>query len=271
VDYVTVALRNLWTLQSYAAMANGELQWSLTQSTHHDAGAVLDITVKIKNTTDAQRQYQIYFGLFDLSGPVISTWVWPDAFLIPAMSEESFILSQQINYSDCILQASLYDPETGSMGATLQTILEQSSAPIEGGFGSLSWNLLQKTAHNAGSTLSITFKIRNPSAADRQYQIYLGLFDLSGSVIATWPLPDTITVEGSSEKLVSPSVKIDYSNCILQASLCDVQTGGMGAALQTILEQPPSPIEQVAPVITAVSSIMAVGMIVSSFPEMPID
>jgi len=129
--------------------------------------------------------------------------------------------------------------------------------------GELAWNLAQRTAHRAGSVLSITFTITNPTDIEKQYQIWIGLFDLSGPVITTFPLPDTFTVAGDNSQSFTVSVKVDYSNCVLQASLYDIETGRMGAALQTILEQPPSLIEQTAPAITGV---MVVGMMGAVLP-----
>ena len=131
--------------------------------------------------------------------------------------------------------------------------------------GELAWNLTQKTAHRAGSVLSITFTITNPTTVEKQYQIWIGLFDVSGPVITTFPLPDTFTVAANSEQTFTVSVKIDYSNCVLQASLYDIETGEMGAALQTILEQPPGVIEQFS---SAITGMMVVGMIGAIIPGM---
>ena len=130
--------------------------------------------------------------------------------------------------------------------------------------GELAWSLTQRTAHQSGSVLSITFTITNPTTVEKQYQIWIGLFDVSGSVITTFPLPDTFTIAGESEQTFTVSVKIDYSNCILQASLYDIETGEMVAALQTILDQPPSVIEQMSPVLMGA---MVVGVIGAFVPK----
>ena len=145
----------------------------------------------------------------------------------------------------------------------------QSRAMME--TGELGWSLPHVTAHHAGSLLNITFEITNPTAAERQYQVYIGLFDLSGPVITTFPLPDTFAVAGGSTQLFTVSIRIDYSNCILQGSLYDIETGRMGATLQTILEQPPSPIEQVSPVITGVTGLALVGMVAGIIPGLLVD
>jgi hypothetical protein len=127
--------------------------------------------------------------------------------------------------------------------------------------GRLEWDLGARTSHSAGSYLSVAFKITNPTAGERSYRLWVGLFDLSGPVITTFPLPDVYIVPANAERTITVSFKIDYSNCMLQASIYDIETGEMGAALQTILEQPPSPIEQVSPAITAVAGLGLVGML----------
>jgi hypothetical protein len=60
-------------------------------------------------------------------------------------------------------------------------------------------------------------------------------------------------------------VKIEYSNCILQASLYDIATGEMGAALQATLEPPAGAIEQLTPALTGM---MAVGLFSAVIPAM---
>jgi len=131
--------------------------------------------------------------------------------------------------------------------------------------GRLGWNLAQRVSHRAGGILQFTVTIENTTGEEREFQVWIGLFTLEGSVITTFPLPDTFTVAAGGTISFNLSVKIDYSNCILQASLYDIETGEMGAALQTILEQPPSPIEQLSPALTGM---MAVGMIGTIIPGM---
>ena len=130
--------------------------------------------------------------------------------------------------------------------------------------GELEWNLAQSTQHRAGSALNVAFTITNPMTLEKQYQIWIGLFDLGGAVITTFALPDTFTVSGESSQSFSISVKVDYSNCILEASLYDVETGGMGAALQTVLEQPASLVEQISP---ALIGAMTVGVVGAFLPK----
>ena len=139
------------------------------------------------------------------------------------------------------------------MASTVWSLLSRAMMET----GELAWNLAQKTAHHAGSALSITFTITNLTTVEKQYQVWIGLFDLSGPVITTFPLPDTFTLAGEASQSFTVSVGIDYSNCVLQASLYDIETGGMGAALQTILEQPPNIVEQISP---ALMGVVVVGM-----------
>jgi len=130
--------------------------------------------------------------------------------------------------------------------------------------GKLGWNLAQRVSHRAGEILQFTVSIENTTGEEREFQVWIGLFSLEGSVITTFPLPDTFTVAAGATTSFNLSVKIDYSNCILQASLYDIETGEMGAALQTTLEQPPSVVDQVSP---AIVGAMVVGMIGAIIPK----
>jgi hypothetical protein len=130
--------------------------------------------------------------------------------------------------------------------------------------GRLGWNLAQRVSHRAGGTLQFTVTIENTTGEEREFRVWIGLFTLEGSVITTFPLPETFAVVAGATTSFNLSVKIDYSNCVLQASLYDVQTGEMGAALQTILEQPPSLIDQVSPPLMGMT---VVGMIGAFIPK----
>jgi urea transporter len=130
--------------------------------------------------------------------------------------------------------------------------------------GKLGWNLVQRVSHRAGEILQFTVSIENTTGEEREFQVWIGLFTLEGPVITTFPLPDTFTVAAGATTSFNLSVKIDYSNCILQASLYGVETGEMGAALQTTLEQPPSVVDQVSP---AIVGAMVVGMIGAIIPK----
>lgn len=134
--------------------------------------------------------------------------------------------------------------------------------------GKLGWNLAQRVSHGAGGILEFTVTITNITEVEREYKVWIGLFTLEGSVITTFPLEQTFTVGAGATVSFKLTAKVDYSDCILQASLYDIATGEMGAALQTILEQPPSPIEQVTPAITSITGIAAMGMIISIIPGM---
>jgi urea transporter len=130
--------------------------------------------------------------------------------------------------------------------------------------GRLGWNLEQRVSHRAGEILQFTVSIENTTGEEREFQVWIGLFTLEGSVITTFPLPDTFTVAAGATTSFNLAVKIDYSNCILQASLYDIETGEMGAALQTTLEQPPSLIDQVSSPLVGVA---VVGMMGAFIPK----
>jgi len=130
--------------------------------------------------------------------------------------------------------------------------------------GRLGWNLAQRVSHRAGEILQLTVTVENTTGEERESQVWIGLFTLEGSVITTFPLPETFTVAVGATTSFNLSVKIDYSNCILQASLYDIETGEMGAALQTILEQPPSIIDQIS---SPLVGIAVVGMMGALIPK----
>ncbi len=137
--------------------------------------------------------------------------------------------------------------------------------------GSLEWDLPGQMDHPAGGVLTVTFRIANPTAVPRSYQIFMALFDpFTGSVIAGTSGPislngtATIAVEAESELVIVAPLKIDYSNVIMQAALYDAVSGEMAVGLQTLLMQPPEPPgpgEQIAPIIGFASGMMALGMV----------
>ena len=143
--------------------------------------------------------------------------------------------------------------------------------------GSLEWNLPERVTHQAGAVLTITFRITNPTAVPRSYQIFMALFDpATGNVIdgTTGPISideeDTFEVAGESELTLVAPLKIDYSNAFIQASLYDVESGEMAVGLQSVLEQPPAPPglgEQVAPITGLASGVMVLGMVASMMTE----
>ena len=140
--------------------------------------------------------------------------------------------------------------------------------------GSLEWNLSERVTHRAGSELTITFRITNPTAAPRSYQIFMALFDPgTGAVIAgtTGPISinggNTFEVEAEGELILVASLKIDYSNALAQAALYDVESGEMAVGLQTYLEQPPGVGEQIAPITGFASGVLVLGMVASMMTE----
>ena len=134
--------------------------------------------------------------------------------------------------------------------------------------GQLGWNLAQRVSHRAEGILQFTVTITNITEVEREYKVWIGLFTLEGSVITTFPLEQIFAVGAGATVSFNLTTKVDYSDCILQASLYDIATGEMGAALQTILEQPPSPIEQVSPMLGLVGAVLTLGLVVSFVPKM---
>jgi len=138
--------------------------------------------------------------------------------------------------------------------------------------GILGWSLPGSVEYRAGSLLPITFWITNPTDSVRSYQIFMALFDESGSVIpgTTGAVSidgvDTFEVGAGETVTLTGSFRMDYSNVSLHASLYDVESGEMAIGLVAFLEQPPGIEEQISPVTAFASGVLvlgAVGMLVS--------
>ena len=117
-------------------MLTGSLEWSLPERVTHQAGAVLTITFRIANPTTAPRSYQIFMALFDPgTGNVIAGTTGPisideeDTFEVAGESELTLVALLKIDYSNVLVQAALYDIESGEMAVGLQSTLEQPPAP----------------------------------------------------------------------------------------------------------------------------------------------
>lgn len=135
--------------------------------------------------------------------------------------------------------------------------------------GKLGWNLTGETSHQAGSILQFIISITNYTSVERQFKVWIGLFDqATGAVIETGALPEVFSVAGESEQSFSVSIRIDYSNCIMKANLYDIETGEMSIGLQTILEQPPSLVEQFSPMLGMVGAVLVLGIVGSFIPRM---
>ena len=126
-------------------MLTGSLEWSLPQRVAHRAGAVLQVTFRITNPTAAPRSYKIYLAMFDpATGAVIAGTTGPisidemDTFEVAAGGELTVVAPLKIDYSNALLQAALYDVQSGEMAVGLQSLLEpppgvgEQIAPIIG-------------------------------------------------------------------------------------------------------------------------------------------
>jgi len=126
-------------------MLTGSLEWSLPQRVTRHAGAVLQVTFGITNPTSASRYYRIYLALFDPgTGAVIAGTTGPisidglDTFEVAAEGELTLVAPLEIDYSNALLQAALYDVQSGEMAVGLQAYLEpppaagEQIAPITG-------------------------------------------------------------------------------------------------------------------------------------------
>ncbi len=113
-------------------MQTGALEWSLPQRVSHRAGAVLRVIFRITTPTAAPRPYQIYLALFDpATGAVIAGTTGPisidgvNAFEVEGEGEMTLTAHLRIDYSNSLLQAALYDVQSGEMAVGLQSYLEQ--------------------------------------------------------------------------------------------------------------------------------------------------
>ncbi len=126
-------------------MLTGTLEWDLPQRVAHRAGAVLQVTFGITNPTGVSRSYRIYLAMFDpATGAVIAGTTGPisidemDTFEVEAEGEMTLVAPLQIDYSNALLQAALYDVQSGEMAVGLQAYLEpppgvgEQIAPITG-------------------------------------------------------------------------------------------------------------------------------------------
>ena len=139
--------------------------------------------------------------------------------------------------------------------------------------GSLEWDLPATVQHPAGGILTVRFRLVNPTNTELRYRIYLALFDLQGALIpgTTGPIEmngQDISVPAGSERTITLHLRIDYSNCYIQAALYDIENNTMGVGLQATLEQPPGLEEELAPAISGITAIAVIGMLLPLVVEM---
>ena len=115
-------------------MQTGTLEWDLSERVIHHAGGVLQVTLRIANPTAVSRLYQVYMALFDpttgsvidgTSGPISVEGV--NSFEVDRDSEQTVVAPLKIDYSNVLLQAALYDVQSGEMAVGLQALLELPS------------------------------------------------------------------------------------------------------------------------------------------------
>jgi hypothetical protein len=113
-------------------MLTGSLEWSLPERVTHRAGSVLQVTFRITNPTAAPRSYRVFMAVFDpATGSVIAGTTGPisiegvDTFEVAGEGELTVVAPLKIDYSNALLQAALYDVQSGEMAVGLQALLEQ--------------------------------------------------------------------------------------------------------------------------------------------------
>ncbi len=112
-------------------METGTLEWDLLSRVTHQAGSILPTTFRIANPTGLVRTYRIYLALFDASGAVIDGTTGAldingeDTFEVAAESDLTLLAPLRPDYSNALLQAALYDVQSGEMAVGLQANLVQ--------------------------------------------------------------------------------------------------------------------------------------------------
>lgn len=111
-------------------MLTGSLEWDIGEQVSHRAGDILSINFTITNPTADARSYQIFMALFDpATGSVITGTTGPitigntNVFEVAGGSELSLEAAFKIDYSNAVIQAALYDIQTGEMAVGLQSVL----------------------------------------------------------------------------------------------------------------------------------------------------
>ena len=98
----------------------------------------------------------------------------------------------------------------------------------ETGYGYIEWNLPEALEYQPGQPIPIVLQVTNPSTEDREYQLYVGLFDPETGEL----IPDTLgliqvdeedsfTIAGESYIQMEGEVTSDQTNVILSILLYD--------------------------------------------------
>lgn len=118
-------------------MLTGSLEWSLPEKVTHRAGDVLEVTFHLSNPTSEARSYQVFLALFDAAGgSAIPGTTGPitidgaDTFEVAAEGERTLAAPLKIDYTNAVMQASLYDVQSGEMALGLQARLEAPAGAI---------------------------------------------------------------------------------------------------------------------------------------------
>jgi hypothetical protein len=128
--------------------------------------------------------------------------------------------------------------------------------------GTIEWDQPARQSYQAGQPLPIRLRVTNPTTGEREYQLYLGLYDpgtrqlIEGTLqVVAVDNQQSFTVPAQSYVAMEGEVTVDRTNVILALSLYDVAADGVVSQVATLLEGPAPPpsagggLEQLIPIV----------------------
>lgn len=122
--------------------------------------------------------------------------------------------------------------------------------------GVLQWNQPERQTYQPGTPLGVRLRVANPTAADREYRLYLGLYDPQTGLLIqdTWSLiavdgQEKFTVPAGSYVEMQGDITVDRTGVILGMALFDVATGEYVSVVETLLEAAPTIWDQLLPLV----------------------
>ena len=147
--------------------------------------------------------------------------------------------------------------------------------PQQQELGSIEWNQPESQVYQPGQALAVEIHITNPTVADREYQLYLGLYnpDTQEVIPDTWNLipvdgePSFIVAAGAVAEMTG-ELTLDQTGVLLVVVLYDVATDLVVGVVTTLLEAPETQnpgtgLENLMPLI---SGVMVMGMMGAILP-----
>lgn len=147
---------------------------------------------------------------------------------------------------------------------------------VEEVYGRISWSLASEIDYSAGTDIAVTIVISNPTAAEREYTLYLKYLDLeTGAQIGTSvivPVGDENVFDVPAEDAISlyGTITPEATNIIVAADLYDIAEEAIIGTVQTSLLQPTAGIQEWMPMVMTIAVLgMMFGMLRSIMPKAP--